>query len=73
MVMYDSGLGTDSGPVDKMLGGAFDTGMDKNIRDLYMFLALNNDGPDKKRAWTETNSTCSVILEGHTPCVHSPV
>lgn len=49
VILYDTGIGTDNGQVDKMLGGAFGVGMDKNIRDLYTFLALNYDGPDERK------------------------
>lgn len=47
--MYDSGVGTNNGPVDRIFGDAFGYGIDNNIRDLYTVLALNYDGPDEEK------------------------
>lgn len=41
VLYYDSGLGTESGLKDKLLGGAIGYGIDKNIIDLYKFLCCN--------------------------------
>lgn len=41
MAMYDSGVGTDGGSLNRILGGALGVGIDKNIKELYMFLAMN--------------------------------
>lgn len=40
VAMYDAGVGT-SGGIDRLLGGALGYGIDKNIKELYMFLAMN--------------------------------
>jgi uncharacterized protein (DUF2235 family) len=40
IVMYHDGLGT-GGPLDKVTGGAFGTGIEENIRLLYRFLVYN--------------------------------
>jgi uncharacterized protein (DUF2235 family) len=40
VVFYHDGLGT-GGPLDKVTGGAFGTGIEENIRALYRFLIYN--------------------------------
>lgn len=37
---YDAGVGTDGG-LNTVTGGALGVGIDKNIKELYMFLAMN--------------------------------
>lgn len=41
LVFYDPGLGTSGSISDAMTGGAFGHGIDRNIQELYSFLALN--------------------------------
>ena len=45
VVFYHDGLGT-SGPMDKMSGGAFGTGIEDNIRNLYRFIVYNYEPGD---------------------------
>lgn len=40
ILYYDEGVGTGTG-LDKINGGAFGKGIDKNIQDAYLFLCLN--------------------------------
>lgn len=47
LVYYDAGLGTDNGFLDKVAGGAMGAGIDKNIIQLYTFLALNYESGDE--------------------------
>lgn len=46
VVYYHEGVGT-LGGVDKFTGGAFGSGMEKNIRELYRFLVYNYDPEDE--------------------------
>src|SRR5687767_3629853 len=45
VVFYHDGIGT-SGPMDKMSGGAFGTGIEDNIRNLYRFIVYNYEPGD---------------------------
>lgn len=47
VVFYDAGVGTDGGGLDKVLGGGFGAGIDKNIIQLYTFLAMNYEEGDE--------------------------
>jgi uncharacterized protein (DUF2235 family) len=46
VVFYHDGLGT-GGPLDKVSGGAFGTGIEENIRALYRFLIYNWEPNDE--------------------------
>ena len=46
LVFYDEGIGTES-KTNKIFGGAFGKGLDKNIQDGYRFLALNYEEGDE--------------------------
>lgn len=41
MLFYDEGVGTQKDTAERLLGGAFGTGIDQNIQDAYRFLCLN--------------------------------
>jgi len=41
VVFYDWGIGADQWGLDRLTGGAFGTGLDKNIEDAYRFLMHN--------------------------------
>jgi uncharacterized protein (DUF2235 family) len=41
ILYYDQGIGTEGGFKDKVFGGAFGWGINKNIQDVYRFLCLN--------------------------------
>ncbi|KAK3356622.1 peptidoglycan binding domain-containing protein [Lasiosphaeria hispida] len=41
IIFYDSGVGSSSSTVDKILGGAFGMGLDENIREAYNFICTN--------------------------------
>lgn len=41
IIFYDPGLGTSASPVDRLTAGAFGKGIDRNIIEPYIFLALN--------------------------------
>ncbi|KAK0710595.1 hypothetical protein B0H67DRAFT_601594 [Lasiosphaeris hirsuta] len=41
IIFYDSGVGSSSSAVDKLLGGAFGMGLDENIREAYNFICTN--------------------------------
>lgn len=45
-VFYDEGIGTGD-ELDKLVGGAFGWGIDKNIQDAYRFLCLNHREGDE--------------------------
>lgn len=47
LVFYDAGIGTDNGVLDRAMGGVFGAGIDKNIIQLYTFLALNYEDGDE--------------------------
>lgn len=47
LVFYDAGVGTDNGTLDKVVGGAMGAGLDKNIIQLYSFLAQNYEPGDE--------------------------
>lgn len=48
VICYDSGIGTEKNDeIDKIFGGAFGFGIDKNIKELYTFLAMNYDEGDE--------------------------
>lgn len=44
--IYDQGVGTGYTWKDRLLGGATGAGIDKNIKDMYMFLMLNYEPGD---------------------------
>src|SRR5436189_1081249 len=44
--IYDQGVGTGYTWKDRLLGGATGAGIDKNIKDMYLFLALNYEPED---------------------------
>src|SRR5262245_5772885 len=46
VVFYHDGLGT-RGPIDKMTGGAFGTGIEDNVRNLYRSLVYNYEPDDQ--------------------------
>ena len=46
VVHYDEGVGT-SGGVDKVTGGAFGRGIERNVRDIYRFLVYNYEDGDE--------------------------
>ncbi|MGB0562013.1 MAG: DUF2235 domain-containing protein [Spirulinaceae cyanobacterium] len=46
IVFYDQGIGTDD-KLDKLFGGAFGWGIDRNIQDGYQFLSLNYQPGDE--------------------------
>ena len=46
VVFYHPGVGTHWG-LDRLLGGAFGHGLDKNIEDAYRFLVYNYDKDDE--------------------------
>lgn len=46
-MFYDEGLGTGGDRLDKLTGGAFGWGIDKNIQDAYRFLCLNYSQGDE--------------------------
>ena len=46
VVFYDEGVGT-SGGVDKLTGGAFGRGIERNVRDIYRFLVYNYQDGDQ--------------------------
>lgn len=46
VVFYHDGLGT-RGPLDKLTGGAFGTGIEQNIRDLYRNIVYNYEPGDE--------------------------
>ena len=41
VVFYDEGVGADKWGLDRLTGGAFGRGLDKNIEDAYRFLMRN--------------------------------
>lgn len=41
LVFYDPGIGATGNFVDRLRGGAFGSGIDQNIQELYAFLAMN--------------------------------
>jgi uncharacterized protein (DUF2235 family) len=45
--VYDQGVGTGYTWKDRLLGGATGAGIDKNIKDMYLFLALNYEPGDE--------------------------
>ncbi|MEO6721271.1 MAG: DUF2235 domain-containing protein [Ferruginibacter sp.] len=44
---YDEGVGTGYSLKDKIFGGATGSGIDKNIKDMYIFIILNYDPGDE--------------------------
>ena len=46
IVFYDEGVGT-SGGLDKVTGGAFGRGIERNVRDSYRFLSYNYEEGDE--------------------------
>lgn len=46
VVFYDQGVGT-GGPIDKFIGGAFGSGLEKNVLDCYRFLIHNYELGDE--------------------------
>lgn len=46
IVFYDEGVGT-SGGLDKLTGGAFGRGIERNVRDIYRFLSYNYEAGDE--------------------------
>ena len=46
IVFYDAGLGT-AGGTDRLMGGAFGSGIDNNIQQLYTFLSHNYEEGDE--------------------------
>jgi uncharacterized protein (DUF2235 family) len=46
LIYYHEGIGTGD-KVDKLMGGAFGFGIDENIQNAYLFLALNYDPGDE--------------------------
>ncbi|MGB0135548.1 DUF2235 domain-containing protein [Dokdonella sp.] len=46
VVFYDEGVGT-SGGLDKVTGGAFGRGIERNVRDIYRFLSYNYEEGDE--------------------------
>lgn len=46
VVCYHDGVGT-AGPMDRVTGGAFGTGMEENIRNLYRFIVYNYEPNDE--------------------------
>ncbi|HMM68434.1 MAG TPA: DUF2235 domain-containing protein [Dokdonella sp.] len=46
IVFYDEGVGT-SGGLDKVTGGAFGRGIERNVRDIYRFLSYNFEQGDE--------------------------
>ena len=46
-MFYDPGLGTAGGLSDRIMGGSVGDGIDRNIQQLYTFLALNYDEGDE--------------------------
>lgn len=46
IVFYDEGVGT-SGGLDKVTGGAFGRGIERNVRDIYRFLSYNYELGDE--------------------------
>lgn len=47
VAIYDSGIGTDGGNLNRIFGGALGLGIDKNIKELYTFLAMNYQRGDE--------------------------
>lgn len=47
LVFYDAGVGTGGSVSDAIKGGAFGEGIDRNIQELYWFLALNYTAGDE--------------------------
>ena len=47
VVFYDAGVGTESSPLLRMLGGVSGKGIEKNIRDCYRFLMHNYEEGDE--------------------------
>ncbi|MCK4329862.1 DUF2235 domain-containing protein [candidate division WOR-3 bacterium] len=47
IVFYDEGVGADKWGLDRLTGGAFGRGLDKNILDAYRFLIRNYVGGDE--------------------------
>ena len=47
VVYYQSGLGTEHGKGEKLVGGVFGWGIDTNIQDAYRFLCLNYQPGDE--------------------------
>ncbi|GAA6614634.1 DUF2235 domain-containing protein [Scytonema sp. NUACC26] len=47
IIYYQSGLGTEHGEAEKILGGVFGWGIDTNIQDAYRFLCLNYEPGDE--------------------------
>ncbi|HZP21373.1 MAG TPA: DUF2235 domain-containing protein [Bauldia sp.] len=46
-IYYDEGVGTGDGPIDKVFGGAFGSGLSRNIRQAYKYLCRHyNPGDD---------------------------
>jgi uncharacterized protein (DUF2235 family) len=46
VIFYHDGLGT-RGPMDKVTGGAFGTGIETNIRNLYRYILYNYESDDE--------------------------
>jgi len=47
IVFYHEGVGTGFGPLDKVLGGGFGIGLERNITDCYRFLVDNYEEGDE--------------------------
>ncbi len=46
-VFYDQGVGTDGGPLSRLLGGVSGLGLSKTIKDAYRFLMLNYEDGER--------------------------
>lgn len=47
VVLYDEGVGTGLGPLDRFLGGALGLGLKRNVEDAYRFLVNNHEEGDE--------------------------
>jgi uncharacterized protein (DUF2235 family) len=67
IVFYDEGVGTGGGLIDRIRGGAFGYGLDKNVEDAYRFLVNNYEQGDEiylfgfSRGAYTARSTAGVI------------